>query len=178
MVLAPYDCNDAKSLLKAAVRNPNPVVFLENEIMYSETFEISSEVMDPNYLAPIGKAKIMRSGKHVTIVAFSKMVHYSLQAAEQLAKEGIECEVINLRTLRPLDYKTIAESVKRTTRLVCVEEGWSQSGVASEITALIMETDAYKYLDAPIQRVTGAEIPTPYAFNLEPLSFPKAEQIA
>ncbi|CAD8079241.1 unnamed protein product [Paramecium primaurelia] len=177
VVLAPFDCDDAKSLLKAAVRNPNPVVFLENEILYSESFELSAEARDPNYLAPIGKAKIMRQGDHVTIVAFSKMVQYSLAAAEQLFKEGINCEVINLRSLRPLDRETILESVKKTGRVVCVEEGWPQSGISAEITALIMEGGAFKYLDAPIQRVTGVEIPTPYAFNLEAMTFPKTEQI-
>ncbi|CAD8088739.1 unnamed protein product [Paramecium sonneborni] len=177
VVLAPFDCDDAKSLLKAAVRNPNPVVFLENEILYSETFELSAEARDPNYLAPIGKAKIMRQGDHVTIIAFSKMVQYSLRAAEQLFREGINCEVINLRSLRPLDRETILESVKKTGRVVCVEEGWPQSGISAEITALIMEGGAFKYLDAPVQRVTGAEIPTPYAFNLEAMAFPKTEQI-
>jgi len=123
-VLAPYDAEDCKALLKAAVRDPNPVVFLENEMMYSETFEVSDEVLDVNYLAPIGKAKIMREGKDVTIVAFSKMVKYSLEAAE-LLKGEVSCEVINLRSLRPLDREAIIKSVKKTSRLVTVEEGWS-----------------------------------------------------
>lgn len=125
VVLAPYDAEDCKGLLKSAVRDPNPVVFLENEIMYSETFEMPEAQLDPDYLVPIGKAKIMRRGEHVTIVAFSKMVKYSLEAAEQLQKEGISCEVINLRSLRPLDRETIVRSIKKTSRLVAVEEGWA-----------------------------------------------------
>lgn len=122
--MAPYDCEDARGLLKSAVRNPNPVVFLENEIMYNEGFEVPEPVMDKDFLIPIGKAKIMKEGKDVTIVAFSKMVKFSMLAAAELEREGISCEVINLRTLKPLDRNTIIESVKKTHRIVTVEEGW------------------------------------------------------
>jgi pyruvate dehydrogenase E1 component beta subunit len=149
-VLAPYDCEDYKSLLKSAIRDPNPVVFLENEMMYSETFDVSAEVMDPNYLGEIGKAKVMREGKHVTIVALSKMVKYALEAATEMEKLGVSCEVINLRSIRPLDRTTIIKSVKKTNRLVAVEEGWPQSGISAEICALMMETNTFFHLDAPV----------------------------
>lgn len=122
--MAPYDAEDCKGMLKAAIRDPNPVVFLENEIMYSEKFEVSAEVMNPEYITPIGKAKIMKEGKHVTVVAFSKMVKYAVEAAEELEKQGVSVEVINLRSIRPLDRETIIRSVKKTSRLVTVEEGW------------------------------------------------------
>lgn len=145
--------------------------------MYSEKFELGPEVMSADFVLPIGKAKVMRSGTDVTIVAFSKMVKYSLEAAEEMQKQGISCEVLNLRTIRPLDRETILASVKKTSRLVAVEEGWPQHGVMSEVCALMMESDGFRYLDAPVQRVTGMDIPTPYAFNLEQMSFPKAQNI-
>ena len=161
-VLAPYSAEDARGLLKAAIRDPDPVVFLENEILYGKSFPVDAECLDKDFVLPIGKAKIEREGKDVTIVTFSKMVGYSLEAADALAQEGISCEVINLRTIRPLDRDTIVNSVKKTSRLVSVEEGWPQSGVGAEIAAIAME-DCFDYLDAPMERVTGADIPTPYA---------------
>lgn len=138
-VLAPYDSEDARGLLKAAIRDPDPVIFLENELLYGTAFPVSQEVLDKDFTLPIGKAKVMRQGKDVTIVAFSKMVGFSLEAAEQLAKEGIDAEVINLRSIKPLDRATIAASVRKTHRLVSVEEGWPQSGIGAEIAALAME---------------------------------------
>ena len=161
-VLAPYSAEDARGLLKAAIRDPDPVVFLENEILYGKSFQVSAECLDKDFVVPIGKAKIEREGKDVTIVTFSKMVGYSLEAADALAQEGISCEVINLRTIRPLDRQAIVNSVKKTNRLVSVEEGWPQSGVGAEIAAIAME-DCFDYLDAPMERVHGADIPTPYA---------------
>ena len=161
-VLAPYSAEDARGLLKAAIRDPDPVVFLENEIMYGRSFPVSEECLDKDFVLPIGKAKVEREGKDVTIVSFSKMVGASLEAAEALEKEGISCEVINLRTIRPIDRDTIAKSVQKTNRLVSVEEGWPQSGVGAEIAAIAME-DCFDYLDAPMERVSGADIPTPYA---------------
>jgi len=178
IVVAPYNSEDARGLLKAAIRNENPVVCLENEILYGVEFDVPDKALDPNFLLEIGKAHIQRPGKHCTITAYSRGVHTSLAAAEILAKEGIEVEVINLRSLRPLDRKTIAESVKKTNHLVTVEEGWPQCGIGSEISASIMESDAFDYLDAPVQRISSADVPTPYAVNLESLSFPSAEVIA
>lgn len=176
-VLAPYDAEDARGLMKAAIRDPNPVVFLENELMYGEVFEVSDEVMGKDFVLPIGKAKIQREGKHVTIVTFSKMVGKCVKAAEVLAKEGIEVEVINLRTIRPMDFKTIVESVKKTSRLVTVEEGFPQCGIGAEICALMMESSAFDYLDAPVERITGLDIPLPYAPNLEAMSLPQQDNI-
>ncbi|MBN8532099.1 MAG: pyruvate dehydrogenase complex E1 component subunit beta [Alphaproteobacteria bacterium] len=173
-VLMPYDAEDAKGLLKAAIRDPNPVVFLENEIMYGQSFEVPD---DSDFVLPIGKAKIMREGTDVTITAFSLMVQHALKAAEMLAAEGISAEVINLRTIRPLDRETIVNSVKKTNRIVSVEEGWPAYGVGAEIAAVIME-EAFDDLDAPFIRVHGADVPTPYAANLEKLAFPQAENIA
>ncbi|RXH71646.1 hypothetical protein DVH24_025147 [Malus domestica] len=164
-VLTPYSSEDARGLLKAAIRDPDPVVFLENEILYGESFPISAEVLDSSFCLPIGKAKIEREGKDVTITAFSKMVGYSLQAAEILAKEGIRAEVINLRSIRPLDRKTINDSVRKTNRLVTVEEG-----------ASVVE-DSFGYLDAPVERIAGADVPMPYAANLERLAVPQVEDI-
>jgi pyruvate dehydrogenase E1 component beta subunit len=175
IVIAPYSAADHKGLLKAAIRNMNPVVFLENEILYGQSHEVPADI-DSDYLVEIGKAAVLRSGKDVTITAFSLMVKYALEAAEILAQEGIEAEVIDLRTLRPLDSATIVASVKKTNRLVCVEEGWSYAGIGSEIAAQIME-QAFDYLDAPVARVTGADVPLPYAANLEKLSLPQVEQI-
>lgn len=164
-------------MLKAAVRDPNPVVFLENEILYNEPFEVSGEALDPEFVAPIGKVRVMREGSHVTIVTFSKMTKFALQAAAEVEKLGISVEVLNLRSIRPLDRTSIINSVKKTTRLITLEDGWPQCGVGSEICALMMESSAFKYLDAPVVRLTGVDIPTPYAFNLEPMAFPTVEKI-
>lgn len=176
-VISPYDVEDCRGLLKAAIRDPNPVVFLENELMYGVSFEASPEVLSKDFVLPIGKAKIQRPGKHITVTAFSKMVGKCLEAADILAKEGIEVEVINLRTIKPLDRKTIIESVKKTNRLVTVEEGYPQSGIGAEICALMMESSAFDYLDAPVERVTGLDIPLPYSPALEPKALPQVENI-
>ena len=173
-VLSPWSAADAKGLLKSAIRDPNPIIFLENEMMYGQSFEVPD---DPDFIVPIGKAKIERAGKHVTITAFSIMVGKALAAADELAKEGIEAEVINLRSLRPLDVETVTESVKRTNRLVSVEEGWPFAGIGSELAAQMME-HAFDHLDAPVKRVCGLDIPLPYAANLEKLSLPQAADIA
>lgn len=172
-VVAPYTAADAKGLLKAAIRDPNPVVFLENEILYGKTFPVPK--LD-DYLVPIGKAKIARPGKDVTIVAWSMGMRYALEAAEELAKKHIFAEVIDLRTIRPMDVATVIESVKKTGRCVTVEEGWPQSGVGAEIAALIME-NAFDYLDAPVKRVTGRDVPMPYAANLEKLALPTVADV-
>ena len=173
-VVAPYSAADAKGLLKAAIRDPNPVVVLENEILYGRSFETP---VDADYVIPIGTARIERSGNDVTIAAFSIMVGVALEAAELLAADGIEAEVINLRSLRPLDTATIVESVKKTNRLVSVEEGWPAAGIGAEIAASMME-HAFDYLDAPVVRVTGADVPMPYAANLEKLALPQADGVA
>ncbi|KAF8018375.1 hypothetical protein BT93_H3305 [Corymbia citriodora subsp. variegata] len=175
-VLVPYSSEDARGLLKAAIRDPDPVVFLENELMYGERFPVSAEALDSSFCLPIGKAKIEREGKDVTITAFSKMVGLSLEAAEILAKEGISAEVINLRSIRPLDRSTINASVRKTNRLVTVEEGFPQHGVGAEIGMSIVE-DSFGYLDAPIERITGADVPMPYAANLERMALPQIEDI-
>ncbi|KAJ7529754.1 hypothetical protein O6H91_15G064000 [Diphasiastrum complanatum] len=175
-VISPYSSEDYRGLLKAAIRDPDPVVFLENELMYGETFPVSDEVLDSNFTLPIGKAKIEREGKDVTITAFSKMVGYALKAADELAKDGISAEVINLRSIRPLDRATINASVRKTYRLVTVEEGWPQHGVGAEISASVVE-ESFEYLDAPIDRITGADVPMPYAANLERLALPQVEDI-
>jgi pyruvate dehydrogenase E1 component beta subunit len=173
-VVAPYSAADAKGLLKAAIRDPNPVIFLENEILYGHSFEVPTSA---DFVVPIGRAKIERPGRHVTITAFSLQVDHALAAAETLAAEGIEAEVINLRTLRPLDSATIVESVKKTNRLVSVEEGWPFAGIGAELAAQMME-QAFDWLDAPVVRVAGADVPLPYAANLEKLALPHADQIA
>jgi len=172
-VVSPWSAADAKGLMKAAIRDPNPVIILENEIMYGQSFEVPT---DPDYIIPIGRAKIERAGKDVTIVAFSIMVGKALKAAEELAKDGIDAEVINLRTIRPLDRYTILESVKKTNRIVVAEEGWPFAGIGAEIAALIGE-HAFDYLDAPLKRVAAADVPLPYAANLEALALPQAEHI-
>ena len=172
-VIAPYGAADAKGLLKAAIRDPNPVVFLENEVLYGHSFEVPK--LD-DFVLPIGKAKILREGSHVTITAFSLMVDRALKAAEKLAEEGIEAEVIDLRTIRPLDVETIVESVRRTNRIVSVEEGWPQSGMGAEIAALMME-QAFDWLDAPVARVHGKDVPMPYAANLERLALPQVDDV-
>ena len=173
-VVAPYSAADAKGLLKSAIRDDNPVVFLENEILYGRSFEVPSDL---EFLVPIGKANVLRTGSNVTIVAFSRMCEVALQAAELLAAENISAEVVDLRTLRPLDSKTIVDSVMKTNRLVTVEEGWPAVGVGAEVAALVIE-QAFDYLDAPVARVTGADVPMPYAANLERLALPQAETIA
>ena len=172
-VVAPYDAADAKGLLKAAIRDPNPVVFLEHEMLYGVEFEIP-QVDD--WVLPIGKAKVRREGDGVTLTAHSRMVGLALKAAEELAKEGIEAEVIDLRTLRPLDHATIVESVKKTNRLVSCEEGWGPMGVGAEVVARVIE-HAFDYLDAPPLRVCQEDVPLPYAANLEALSLPSVEKI-
>ena len=172
-VVAPYDSADAKGLLKAAIRDPNPVVFLEHELMYGETFEVPD--MD-DFIIPIGKAKVRREGADVTIVAFSRMVGRALEAAEILAGEGIDAEIIDLRTIRPLDSDTVVKSVKKTNRIVCVEEGWGQSGIGAEIAARVV-AEAFDYLDAPPERVFQVDVPLPYAGNLEALSLPGTEDV-
>ena len=172
-VIAPYSAADAKGLLKAAIRDPDPIVFLENEILYGHSFEVPK--LD-DFVLPIGRARILRSGSDVTIVSFSLMMERVLQAAEALAQEGIEAEVIDLRTLRPLDIPTIVESVKKTNRLVSVEEGWPRFGVGSELAAIAME-HAFDYLDAPVCRVTGKDVPMPYAANLERMALPQVEDV-
>jgi pyruvate dehydrogenase E1 component beta subunit len=172
-VVVPYTAADAKGLLKSAIRDPNPVIFLENEILYGHTFEVPK--LD-DYLVPIGKAKIARAGSDVTLVSFGIGMTYALKAAEELAKEGIEAEVIDLRTLRPMDSETIVASVQKTGRCVTVEEGWPQSGVGAEISARLM-VDAFDYLDAPVLRVTGRDVPMPYAANLEKLALPSVADV-
>lgn len=175
-VLTPYSAEDSRGLMKAAIRDPDPVIFLENELLYGESFPVSAECLDPSFCLPIGKAKIEREGKDVTITAFSKMVGYALQAAQELEKEGISAEVINLRSIRPLDRATINASVRKTSRLVTVEEGFPQHGIGAEICASVVE-ESFEYLDAPVERITGADVPMPYAANLERLAVPQVEDI-
>jgi len=172
-VIAPYSAADCKGLLKAAIRDPNPVIFLENEITYGMTFDVP---VSEDFVLPIGKAKIVRSGKDVTITAFSLMVKHALAAAEELAQQGIDAEVIDLRTLRPLDTQTLVASVQKTNRLVSVEEGWPYAGIGSELAAQMMEL-AFDHLDAPVLRVTGKDVPLPYAANLERLALPQVADI-
>jgi pyruvate dehydrogenase E1 component beta subunit len=173
MVVAPYDAADAKGLLKAAIRDPNPVVFLEHEMLYGHEFDIPDV---PDWIVPIGKAKIRRIGKDVTLTAHSRMVGFALEAADKLAAEGIEAEVVDLRTLRPLDHETVVESVKKTNRLVSVEEGWGPMGVGAEVVARVIE-HAFDYLDAPPLRVHQEDVPMPYAANLEALALPSVDKI-
>ena len=172
-VIAPYTAADYKGLMKSAIRDPNPIVFLENEILYGQSFEVPQM---ENFTVPIGKARIARAGKDVTIVSFSIGMTYALKAAAELAKEGIDAEVIDLRTIRPMDTDTIVRSVMKTGRCVTVEEGWAQSGVGSEIMARIME-NAFDYLDAPVIRITGKDVPMPYAANLEKLALPNVGEV-
>jgi pyruvate dehydrogenase E1 component beta subunit len=172
-VIAPFSAADYKGLLKAAIRDPNPVIFLENEVLYGHSGEVPK--LD-DYVIPIGKARVVRAGGDVTIVSWSNGMTYALKAAEELAKDGIEAEVIDLRTLRPMDTDTIVASVKKTGRAVTVEEGWQQNGVGAEIAARIME-HAFDYLDAPVMRVSGKDVPMPYAANLEKLALPSAAEV-
>jgi len=176
-VVSPWNAQDAKGLLKASIRDPNPVVFLENEIMYGKEFDVSDEVLSSDYVLPIGKAHIEVEGSDITLVAHSLAVGLAVDAAKELASKGIKAEVINLRSIRPLDIDTVIKSVKKTNKLICVEGGWPQFGVGSEIVAQIMESDAFDYLDAPVLRVTGADIPTPYADNLEKFAFPQSSDV-
>jgi len=172
-VIAPFTAADAKGLLKSAVRFPNPVVFLENEILYGHSFPVPRH---EDYLVPIGKARIARPGEHVTIVAWSMGMTYALKAGEELEKENISAEIIDLRTLRPMDTATVIRSIEKTGRCVVVEEGWQQSGVAAEIAARVME-QAFDYLDAPVTRVSGKDVPMPYAANLEKLALPSVAEV-
>jgi pyruvate dehydrogenase E1 component beta subunit len=172
-VIAPYTASDAKGLLKAAIRDPNPVIFLENEILYGQSFPVPK--LD-DFVLPIGKARIARAGNDVTLVSFSMGMSYVLKAAEELAKEGIDAEVIDLRTLRPMDTDTIITSVKKTGRIVTVEEGWPQAGIGAEIAARVIE-HAFDYLDAPVMRVSGKDVPMPYAANLEKLALPTVAEV-
>ncbi|MDB5465053.1 MAG: pyruvate dehydrogenase subunit beta [Phenylobacterium sp.] len=172
-VIAPYDAADAKGLLKAAIRDPNPVVFLEHEMLYGQEFDVPEGI---DWVVPIGKAKVRREGAGVTLVAYSRMVGFCLKAAEELAAEGIEAEVVDLRTIRPMDWETVVESVKKTNRLVTVEEGWGPMGVGAEVIARVLE-HAFDYLDAPPARVHQEDVPLPYAANLEALSMPSVEKI-
>lgn len=175
-VVAPYDAEDARGLLKAAIRDNNPVVFLENELMYGTSFEVSAEVMSEDFVLPIGKAKVQRPGKHITLTVHSRLVGHAMEAAKQLQEKGIDVEVINLRTIRPLDKDAIIESVKKTSRLVTLEEGWPQHGVGAEIIALVNE-NCFDWLDAPPIRITAADVPLPYASGLEAQCLPKVEDI-
>ncbi len=172
-VVSPWSAADAKGLLKSSIRDPNPVIFLENEILYGSSFEVPD---DPDWIVPIGKAKVIRTGTDVTLVAHSIMVGKAMEAAEALAAEGIDAEVIDLRTIRPLDIETIISSVKKTNRIVAVEEGWPYAGIGSEIAALIME-HAFDWLDAPLARVAAKDVPLPYAANLETLALPQAQDV-
>jgi pyruvate dehydrogenase E1 component beta subunit len=172
-VVAPYSAADYKGLLKAAIRDPNPVIFLENEMLYGHTGEVPK--LD-DYVIPLGKARVVRTGTHVTIISWSNGMSYGLKAADELAKEGIEAEVIDLRTLRPMDTDTLVASVKKTGRAVTVEEGWQQNGVGAEIAARLME-HAFDYLDAPVARVSGKDVPMPYAANLEKLALPSVAEV-
>jgi pyruvate dehydrogenase E1 component beta subunit len=172
-VVAPYTASDAKGLLKAAIRDPNPVIFLENEILYGQSFPVPK--LD-DFVLPIGKARIARAGSDVTIISFSMGMNYALKAADELGKDGIDAEVIDLRTLRPMDTGTIIASVKKTGRIVTVEEGWPQSGIGAEIAARVM-AEAFDYLDAPVTRVSGKDVPMPYAANLEKLALPSVADV-
>jgi pyruvate dehydrogenase E1 component beta subunit len=172
-VVAPYSSEDAKGLLKAAVRDPNPVVILEHELMYGVSFPMSDEAQSNDFVIPIGQAKIEREGTDVTIITYSKEVGLALEAADAMAAKGVSVEVINLLSIRPLDRDAILGSIKKTGRCVTLEQGWPQHGVGAEISAMIMETDAFNYMDAPMERVCGADIPMPYAKELEEASLPQ-----
>ena len=172
-VVAPWSSADAKGLLRAAIRDPNPIVFLENEILYGQTFDCPT---DEDFILPIGKAKVERTGTDVTLVAFSVMVGVAMKAAEALAEQGISAEVINLRTLRPLDIGTVVESVKKTSRIITVEEGWPYAGIGAEVNMQIIE-QCFDWLDAPPVRVHGKDVPLPYAANLEKLALPQPDWV-
>ena len=177
-VVSPWNIEDCRGLLKASIRDNDPVVFLENEMMYGVEFDVDPKIMDKDFLIPIGKAKIERPGTDVTITAHAKMVGHSLQAAEILQRDhNISVEVINLRSLKPLDRNTIIQSVKKTNRIVNVEEGWPQHGIGAEIAGILMETEAFDYLDAPMERICGAEVPMPYSWAIEGAAVPQIENI-
>lgn len=176
-VVSPYSSEDAKGLIKAAIRDPNPVVVLEHELLYGTSFPMSDEAQSKDFVIPIGKAKIEKEGSDVTIVAFSKMVGLALEAAEAMAAKGVSVEVINLLSLRPLDRNAIINSAKKTGRVVSIETGWPQCGIGSEIAAILMESDAFNYLDAPFERVTGADVPMPYATDLENAALPQLDDV-
>ncbi|GAB4820399.1 hypothetical protein N2152v2_007445 [Parachlorella kessleri] len=175
-VVAPYDSEDARGLLKSSIRDNDPVVFLENELLYGEHFPIDEKALDKDFVVPIGKSKVMREGKDITLVAFGKLVGYNLQAAEMLEKDGISCEVLNLRTLKPIDREGLAASISKTHRVLSVEEGWPQHGVGAEIMALATEL-CFDDLDAPPERLCGVEVPMPYAANLEGLALPQVDDV-
>ena len=176
--MSPWNVEDCRGLIKAAIRDDDPVVVLENEMMYGVEFDVPASVMDKDFLIEIGKAKIEREGTDVTIVAHAKMVGRSLESAEVLQRDhGISAEVINLRSLRPLDRKAIIKSVLKTNRIVSVEEGWPQHGVGAEIAGICMESEAFDHLDAPLERITGADIPMPYSWEIEPFAVPQVENI-
>lgn len=176
-VVSPYSSEDAKGLIKAAIRDPNPVMVLEHELMYGVSFPMSDEAQSKDFVIEIGKAKIEREGSDVTVISFSKEVGKALEAAEIMAGKGVSVEVINLLSIRPLDRETIFNSIKKTGRCVTLEQGFPQHGVGAEIAAMIMETDVFNYLDAPMERVTGADVPTPYAIELEEQAFPQVNDV-
>ncbi|AOA61855.1 Pyruvate dehydrogenase E1 subunit beta [Komagataella phaffii CBS 7435] len=177
-VISPYSAEDYKGLFKSAIRDPNPTIFLENELLYNEEFEVSPEVLSPDFTVPIGKAKIEREGTDITIVSHSRNLQFCLEAATILKeKYGVSSEVLNLRSIKPLDVPAIVESVKKTNHLITVEAGFPAFGVGSEICAQVMESEAFDYLDAPVERVTGCEVPTPYAKELEDFAFPDTPTI-
>ena len=172
-VVAPYTAADAKGLLKAAIRDPNPVLVLENELLYSVKADVP---VSDDYILPIGRAKILRAGSDVTLVSHSRSLEACLEAAASLSAEGVDCEVIDLRSLRPLDTATVIASVQKTNRLVTVEEGWPVAGIGAEISAAV-QSEAFDYLDAPITRVTGLDVPLPYADNLEKMALPSTDKV-
>lgn len=174
-VVSPWSAEDCRGLLKAAIRDPNPTVVLENEILYGQSFPVSPEVLSDDFVLPIGKAKVEREGKDVTLVTHSIGCNYAMAAAEQLKSQGIDVEVVNLRSIRPLDIATIIKSVKKTSHLVTLESGFPAFGVGSEVIAQVTESEAFDYLDAAPERITGADLPTPYAKSLEDLSFPNTD---
>ncbi|XP_012277324.1 pyruvate dehydrogenase E1 component subunit beta, mitochondrial isoform X2 [Orussus abietinus] len=176
-VVSPYTSEDAKGLLKSAIRDPDPVVVLENELLYGVQYPMSDEALSKEFLVPIGKAKIERAGKHVTLVAHSKAVEQALEAANELAGKGIEAEVINLRSLRPLDIDTIVQSIVKTNHAVTVEQGWPHCGIGAEISARIMESEAFYHLDSPVIRVTGVDSPMPYTKSLEAAALPQMQDV-
>jgi pyruvate dehydrogenase E1 component beta subunit len=176
-VVAPWSSEDAKGLMKSAIRDQNPVVVLENELLYGTPFPMSEEAQSPDFTIPFGKAKIERSGSDVSIITFSKLVGTSLELAKKLEAEGISVEVVNLRSLRPIDRDAIIATAKKTGRVVAVEEGWPQCGICAEIAGILMESEAFDYLDAPMERVTGADVPMPYAIPLEKAALPQIHDI-
>jgi pyruvate dehydrogenase E1 component beta subunit len=172
-VISPFTVDDHKGLLKAAIRDPNPVIFLENEILYGESGKLT---LKDDEIIPIGKANVLREGDQITLVSHSISLKLCLEAAKKLQTSGISCEIIDIRTIKPLDVNTIVKSIKKTNRCIVVEQGWSQSGVSSEIISVIME-NAFDWLDAPVKRVTGKDVPMPYAENLEKLALPSLDEL-